>query len=389
MRIKAGQKIIDKLRGKKKKIIPPIIDFEKDMNLDYDNIQYKKIIVTRGFFYSGSSAVLGLLEEYKDTFVYGNHDNFFSKTVKEQANCGSEIAFFLKSEIFNFISAFKSKKLSLLEKDIIIKRFIKDIYTCYRTKQLSDWDYSPNFYNSAFLEVSLKFIEAVVSLNEYDMNILKKYGFPIVMDADVSDDIHECSFIYGKKARTHMFLKFRDITASLFDEQVSLYFHRLFNLLKYAGDTIVYDQLISIDNLDTVNGYMEDVPIKQICVYREPRDHFMSLFKNDVRGWVPRNAEDFVKWYKERINEKVFRFNPNRLIIKFEDLVLKYDETVKRIEDFVGLKPEDHIAPKSVFDPEISKVNIGAWKEFIDQDFMKKIAEALPEYCYNGEDPND
>ena len=376
MRIRVIQKLIDKVRGKKYSSKNPV-------NINYDNIQYNKLIITKGFFYSGSSAVLGLLEEFTDTFIYGNHDNFFSKKKKEETDYGSEIAFFHESGIFDFINAFKLDSLTPLQKDVIIKCFIKKLCMCYQKKQLSDWDWSPNFYNSIFLEVSLKLIENVVQFSNYDMEIIKKFGFPSMIPSKLNDEFYKCSFIYGKGARTHAFLKFKNISNAEFDSEISLFIHRLLNTIKFDKKIVVYDQLLSMEDLDRVNQYMQDVPLKQICVYRDPRDHFMSLFKNDHRGLVPRKVEEFVDWYKKQINDELFKYNPNRLVIKFEDLVLNYDETTKKIMDFVGLKPEDHVAPKSVFDPEISKVNIGAWKEFIDQDFMKKIAEALPEYCYN------
>lgn len=80
--------------------------------------------------------------------------------------------------------------------------------------------------------------------------------------------------------------------------------------------------------------------------------------------------------------------NPNRLMVRFEDLVLRYDEIIKEILDFAEIDASHHVAPKTVFDPAISVVNIGAYKTFIDQDFMKQIEEALPEYCYYPEKEN-
>ena len=44
--------------------------------------------------------------------------------------------------------------------------------------------------------------------------------------------------------------------------------------------------------------------------------------------------------------------------------------------------PAEHVAPRAVFDPAVSAVNIGAYKQFHDQEFMRQIEERLGEYCY-------
>ena len=75
-------------------------------------------------------------------------------------------------------------------------------------------------------------------------------------------------------------------------------------------------------------------------------------------------------------------------MIRFEDLVLKYEETTQKILDFIGMDKSHHVAPKSVFNPAISVVNIGAYKTFVDQDFMRQIEERLGEYCYYPEKEN-
>ena len=70
-------------------------------------------------------------------------------------------------------------------------------------------------------------------------------------------------------------------------------------------------------------------------------------------------------------------------ILRFEDMVLDYDNTVCRIEKFLGLSPEQHVRPKSCFNPAVSEKSVGEWKrepQFADD--FKKIKEALPHLCY-------
>lgn len=377
MRIKFIQKLIDKIRGKK-----AFLNIQDNYtNYDYDNIQYKSIIATKGFFYSGSSTVVGFMEEFDNTFVYGNRDNVYSAKQKSFFNCGNEVAFFHYSGFWELLDAFSSKKICILEKDIAIKKFIRSIYNAKDRKMLSDWDYCSNFYNSAFYEISMKYLYEILDFSEYDLGVLENERIPYVFEKRNNDTYKNCSFMYGKNSTQHPLYKFKNITQDEFDTYTSKFLHRLFNIVK-SKEIIVYDQLIEIDGLEKINKYMNDINVKLICVYRDPRDHFFSLFKNDSRGVVPRSPEKFIEWYKAKMNNDVFKPQPNKLVISFEDFVLNYDETSQKIMDFCGLKKENHVAPKSIFDPEISKVNIGAWKDFYDKDFMKQIGEALKEYCY-------
>ena len=105
---------------------------------------------------------------------------------------------------------------------------------------------------------------------------------------------------------------------------------------------------------------------------------------------MPRTVNKFADFYQNYfcLKDYLDNPNPNRLLIRFEDIVLKYDETSKKIMDFIGMDASRHIHPKSVFDPALSAVNIGAYKTFEDQDFMRQIEELLSEYCYYPEKEN-
>ena len=80
--------------------------------------------------------------------------------------------------------------------------------------------------------------------------------------------------------------------------------------------------------------------------------------------------------------------DPDTLLIRFEDLVLKYDETTKKIMDFIGMDASRHINPKLFFDPSVSVANIGAYRYFEDQEFIRQIEERLSKYCYYPEKEN-
>jgi hypothetical protein len=63
--------------------------------------------------------------------------------------------------------------------------------------------------------------------------------------------------------------------------------------------------------------------------------------------------------------------------------VLNYQETVEKIIIFLGETKESHRFPKKYFIPEISKKNLGIWKNYSDQDAIGTITNQLQKYCVN------
>jgi len=74
--------------------------------------------------------------------------------------------------------------------------------------------------------------------------------------------------------------------------------------------------------------------------------------------------------------------HPKKLVIRFEDFVLKYDETSKIVNEFLGLNEKNHINIKKYFKPEISGKNIGIYKNNDNLQDIKYIEDKLNEYCY-------
>ena len=75
--------------------------------------------------------------------------------------------------------------------------------------------------------------------------------------------------------------------------------------------------------------------------------------------------------------------DPRVLCVHFEDLVYKYDETIKRIEDFIGVSSEDHKEIRQHFDPSKSIHNTQLFKrdEFKNES-VSMIERELKDYLY-------
>lgn len=344
----------------------------------------QKIIALTGFFYTGSSTVVGFLSECDNTTTLGYSDKRYSVKTQES----SEVTFFTNTSFFDFINAFYSS--NMVEKDFIIKKFIDDIYRCYDKKGAATYENNPIFYTDEFLRASMDLLYNVLDLDEYTINFMKNKRFPVKWNS-TDNKFQNCTFMRGKSAIQYLFYQFKSISTEEFEKYVGLFVNSIFNSME-CKEYLVFDQLLAVKKgfwvLDKLNNYLVGSPIKEICIYRDPRDRFLSALRFDLKNNLKREVGKYEKDYRSKLDDYILNPNKNRLMIRFEDMVLKYEETTKKIMNFIGMDPLHHVAPKSVFDPAISVVNVGAYKQFIDQDFMKQIEEKMPEYCYYPEKEN-
>lgn len=101
---------------------------------------------------------------------------------------------------------------------------------------------------------------------------------------------------------------------------------------------------------------------------------------------MPQNVEDFVFWYNDKNKnlDKYINSNDSRqLVLRFEELVLNYDESLSKILNFLNIDKSHHIAPKAQFRPEVSIKNIGLYKNAENKKAIEYIYTHLKDYCYN------
>jgi hypothetical protein len=101
--------------------------------------------------------------------------------------------------------------------------------------------------------------------------------------------------------------------------------------------------------------------------------------------WIAHDTvENFVKWAKNRYSQ-YDKNSTDYLPIRFEELIMKYDEVVADIERYIGVSPESHVYKKRNLDPAVSIKNVGIWKSDASlADEMRYIDEQLHEFCYHG-----
>jgi hypothetical protein len=173
----------------------------------------------------------------------------------------------------------------------------------------------------------------------------------------------------------------KDLTVETYRQRASVFLDKIFKSID-AKDYIVLDQFISpnVDD-DMLKSYVKN--LKRIHVYRDPRDVFATAISLNV-PWLPKTPQEFIGFYKRARNNTVIGQNKKILYIRFEDLVLNYDENSKKIMDFIGLKKENHKYVKGFFDPSISKNNVGLYKRINRDKDIELIKNELKEFCYEG-----
>lgn len=150
------------------------------------------------------------------------------------------------------------------------------------------------------------------------------------------------------------------------------------------AEYLMMDQLVPSSNLGRCLRYFDD-NIRVVIVDRDPRDIYVMNKTVWHDGIVPSNPEDFCKWYSFTHNcAKGQTLDEKRVLkVQFEDIVYRYSETVRRVEQFIGLTSEKHIKPFAGMNPKRSVHNTWLFKNYVEKEEIKYIEEHLAEYLYD------
>ena len=159
-------------------------------------------------------------------------------------------------------------------------------------------------------------------------------------------------------------------------------------LLKMMGASLnkplVLDQPFSGNNPQACFPYYEDP--YAIVVDRDPRDNYVFA-KTKLLGrnhfMAINTVYDFIKYYKAIRHNQPYRNGHDRVLnVQFEDMVYNYDETTRKIQEFLGFPENDK--KKTIFDPSLSINNTQVWKRFPEyQEDIKIIEQELMDYLYD------
>lgn len=147
---------------------------------------------------------------------------------------------------------------------------------------------------------------------------------------------------------------------------------------------LMIDQIVASSNINRYLRYFSE-PIYVFLVDRDPRD----LFILDKLYWggigFPDDVVNFCKHYKlVRYTKKKELQNRAVCGVQFEDLIYNYDETKRKIFEFIGTEESHHYKPLLYLRPDVSRSNTQLWSKHPEYSAdIKYIEENLPEYLYD------
>ena len=402
----------DKIRKLVRNILPYKIVVTKKRNGFWDDAlkvtenpktdaecMFANIVSVEGFGATGSSAVIDLIREYKDMAVLGTVDPEGSQTSPKEAHAEIDIlrqtgGLYQMERCFD-----KNIPQSYFWNDAAVKQFLDLAYFSpfYRgypamqpyfhsfardilTHRVANAEGSPvNHLMGRFYDASDIYYLNSLTIKEYQEKDKRVKLYPMLKKGGCG-----CAGVEeGFKHITGDYFLILTQDDYIDKDMYCCFLKSIFNYF-YTGKStfLVLDQLFAGCEID-VEHFRKYVPnLKQIMVYRDPRDVYCICQRLDL-SWMPHETvERYIEWVKMAYGN--FEIDStDYATLRFEDMVLDYDNTVCRIEKFLGLSPEQHVRPKSCFNPAVSEKSVGEWKrepQFADD--FKKIKEALPHLCY-------
>lgn len=336
------------------------------------------IITSTGYHGTGSSAITDLLSEYD---VVHPNSEFEIKLLYDYHGI---------NDLFYYLTKRPIREVS--------NYAIRDFY-----KQCMRWATNGTsmnyeiYFNNSFMKYTKEYIDELGG----------KY-FGMYYLADAFDNKAVRTFIYkaiNKVYRT-IYLRFihkdhsESFTKSIpvFMEREPFYMHEveeerfiditrkyLRKLFSSMSDKpyMIVDHFVSTSTIDDCTRYLDDARV--FVVDRDPRDIFLSaryrwramdIPSNDVNVFC-----DYYKWSREipehNDKSKIMR-------VQFEDLIFNYDETVSKIELWLGLSPDSHKYPKKRFDPKVSGTHCRLWEQYPhEKENIAIIENRLSKWLYS------
>lgn len=203
----------------------------------------------------------------------------------------------------------------------------------------------------------------------------------IIMRKPLCKDFGEKA-VYNKKN----IIKSSFITSDDFYKYAREFVQNYFNMISDKSDFLILDHLVLPHNLFRIKNYFGD-DFRVIVVDRDVRDVYtLSKYVWPVIGAsspLPTDVNEFLRFWKS-MREIEQQVDDDRILrLQLEDLIYKYDETVEKIEKFLGLSTKDHEYIKKRMIPEKSIKNTQSFTMQPEWEKEVEILEKeLPSYIY-------
>ena len=164
------------------------------------------------------------------------------------------------------------------------------------------------------------------------------------------------------------------------------YLGALFDRLRArtGARTVILNQAVPVFKPTRALDYLANTRL--IIVDRDPRDSYVDMINRKLligRDLAQdTDASKFIMWHRS-LHDAAHEFEDSRILrIRFEDLALQYEATVKRVLEFLHEDESIHRHKKQHLDPSAAATKIGLWKEHANQNAIDQIYHDLREYCY-------
>lgn len=332
-----------------------------------------KIIIPTGYMGSGSSAITDLVSEYKG---YEADNGSFEYVFM---HCPNGL-FDLEDKLLRGNNALRS--------DEALHSFMQEMQELYNRKFWWVGNYKGNI-SEDFMNYTKEFVDELV---EFSPNYYWYYQEKLTFWGICRMALRKVILILsgGKiklaKPLTHkdMWLAFPD--SKEFYDKAKAYLNKIWKALGIEEKNLILDQLLLPFNLNRMEHYFDD-NAECFVVQRDPRDVFISnkyvWARQDCPIPYPTDVNQFCKMYKRMRQMEGTNTNSHVHIFQFEDLIYKYEDSVVRIEQILGLSHGLHEKKKQIFNPDCSIRNT---QLFLNKDFTKEIEvieQELKEYLYD------
>ena len=333
---------------------------------------YENIFTSTGFGGTGSSAITDILGEFSNGKSLGDFEIWF-----------------LQDEFS--ISDLEHHLIDGNHRSRVDKAFKN--YFKYLKKEGKKYN---KIFNDKFVYFSYLYIESLIDAN---------FRKPLVI-GDLNSNI--LNFIYFKLYYSMVF-KLRKIllknnfefypfslfvkkyysipNRERFYKNTKEYTSRIFNSIFSNNESyfLAIDQLVPANKIERYFNYVNN--LKVFLVDRDPRDLYLlnKRYWNNSAPYIcdTSNVNQFITWYKTMRSEiSLYKNKENVCFIQFEDLVYKYEDTLKKIYRFTGLSEEKHVSKFCKFNPTKSRLNTKLWiNEKLYEKEIKAIENNLSDFC--------
>ncbi|MCG6232996.1 sulfotransferase domain-containing protein [Vibrio furnissii] len=331
-------------------------------------------ISVAGYGSTGSSAVVNLLEEVENCSVIGGEFRFIQDPDGLEDLC------------FNLTHSW-----GWVRSDAFVRRFIR--YTDILGRDPNYFQFGERLdilFNNKFIKYRNEFIDSIVDTkwkgywfyhDYHERNAIqtfiekiKRYTRRFGVDKKTIRKITKKTDMYFVRSDKDIYKYAKLFINNLFDEYIS----------NHKNTNIVLDQLILPYNRGKFELLFDG--LKQIVVDRDPRDVYLDAMTYNAYP-ITDDINTFISFYETSRNVESINGDGSKILfVKFEDLVLNYDNEVKRIFDFLDIDSSSHVRIKSRFNPDISIKNTQTWKRSEFDKYrieIDAIEEKLKKYCYD------